>query len=63
MASLSLYVFCDLATIFFDASIMQVTEIKDVTRDDLNEISSTGTLKSGEKALADLRKRKLIIQK
>lgn len=27
------------------------------------EVESTGTLKSGEKALAELRKRKLIVQK
>jgi phenylalanyl-tRNA synthetase alpha chain len=46
-----------------DGLVKLVTVIKDVTRDDLNEIASTGTLKSGEKALSDLRKRKLINQK
>jgi hypothetical protein len=30
---------------------------------ELREVDSTGTLKAGEKALADLRKRKLIAQK
>ncbi|KAJ3573352.1 hypothetical protein NP233_g2483 [Leucocoprinus birnbaumii] len=40
-----------------------VTEISDTTKDDIQEIASTGTLKSGEKVLADLRKRKLIVQR
>lgn len=30
---------------------------------ELREVDSTGTLKSGEKALAELRKRKLIVQR
>ncbi|KAJ8698310.1 Phenylalanyl-tRNA synthetase, beta subunit, cytoplasmic [Pleurotus ostreatus] len=46
-----------------DGLVKSAPEIKDITRDDLLEIKSTGTLKSGEKALADLRKRKLIVQK
>ncbi|KAF9495442.1 phenylalanine-tRNA ligase [Pleurotus eryngii] len=46
-----------------DGLVKSVPDIKDITRDDLLEIKSTGTLKSGEKALADLRKRKLIVQK
>jgi phenylalanyl-tRNA synthetase alpha chain len=29
----------------------------------MREIDSTGTLKTGEKVLADLRKRKLIVQR
>ncbi|KDR83606.1 hypothetical protein GALMADRAFT_55520 [Galerina marginata CBS 339.88] len=38
-------------------------EIQDTTQNDLREIAATGTLKEGEKVLADLRKRKLVIQK
>lgn len=41
----------------------QVTDIKDTTQLELLEIVSTGSLGSGEKSLADLRKRKLVIQK
>ncbi|KZP17307.1 hypothetical protein FIBSPDRAFT_920726 [Athelia psychrophila] len=37
--------------------------IEDATQQDLREIDSTGTLKAGEKTLADLRKRKLITQR
>jgi phenylalanyl-tRNA synthetase alpha chain len=37
--------------------------IKDTTQLDLQEVNSSGTLKTGEKVLADLRKRKLIIQR
>ncbi|KAM6495768.1 phenylalanine-tRNA ligase [Amanita muscaria] len=40
-----------------------VAEIRDTTQEDLGEILATGTLKSGEKVLSDLRKRKLILQK
>ncbi|TEB35597.1 phenylalanine-tRNA ligase [Coprinellus micaceus] len=40
-----------------------VTEIKDVTQLDLKEIEQTGAPAAGEKTLADLRKRKLIVQK
>ncbi|KAJ8523491.1 hypothetical protein ONZ45_g127 [Pleurotus djamor] len=46
-----------------DGLVKLVSDIKDVTKDDLVEIKATGTLKSGEKTLADLRKRKLIVQK
>ncbi|KAH6915320.1 phenylalanine-tRNA ligase [Coprinopsis sp. MPI-PUGE-AT-0042] len=38
-------------------------EIKDVTQLELKEIQASGDLKAGEKTLADLRKRKLVIQK
>lgn len=41
----------------------QASTIKDITQIDLLEIQSSGTLKSGEKDLADLRKRKLIVQR
>jgi hypothetical protein len=37
--------------------------IEDTTQLDLREVDSTGTLKAGEKTLADLRKRKLIVQR
>ncbi|KZT19273.1 hypothetical protein NEOLEDRAFT_1142288 [Neolentinus lepideus HHB14362 ss-1] len=37
--------------------------IQDKTQLDMREVDSTGTLKDGEKALAELRKRKLIIQR
>ncbi|KAF8630340.1 hypothetical protein AX15_002990 [Amanita polypyramis BW_CC] len=46
-----------------DGLVKLVTEIKDLTRDELREVSSTGSLNSGENSLADLRKRKLIIQR
>jgi hypothetical protein len=39
----------------------QVPQISDTVQSELREIDSTGTLKSGEKVLAELRKRKLII--
>lgn len=39
---------------------MKVSEIVDATQLELREVDSTGTLKTGEKALAELRKRKLI---
>jgi len=41
----------------------QVPVISDATRNDMQEIASTGTLEAGEKVLADLRKRKLISQR
>ena len=44
-------------------TIHQVPSIQDVTKEDLREIASTGTLQSGEKVLADLRKRNLIVQR
>ncbi|KAI0269136.1 phenylalanine-tRNA ligase [Gloeopeniophorella convolvens] len=37
--------------------------IEDVTQNELRTVDSTGTLPAGEKSLADLRKRKLIVQK
>ncbi|TFY76723.1 hypothetical protein EWM64_g7290 [Hericium alpestre] len=46
-----------------DGLIKTKSEISDTTQEELREVDSTGTLKTGEKALADLRKRKLIIQK
>lgn len=44
-------------------TMCQVTEIQDTTQLDLREVDSTGSLKAGEKTLADLRKRKLIVQR
>lgn len=44
-------------------TIDQVSEIQDETKADLQEVALTGTLKVGEKTLADLRKRKLIAQR
>lgn len=44
-------------------SAAKKSSIEDVTQNDLREVQSTGTLKQGEKILADLRKRKLIVQK
>lgn len=41
----------------------QAASIDDATQKDMREVDSTGTLKTGEKALADLRKRKLIVQR
>lgn len=41
----------------------QVESIEDTTRAELEEVAKTGTHPSGEKLLADLRKRKLIIQR
>ncbi|KAJ6628749.1 phenylalanine-tRNA ligase [Mycena sp. CBHHK59/15] len=46
-----------------DGLVKITATIKDATRIDLLEIQSSGTLKSGEKVLADLRKRKLILQR
>ncbi|KAF7355441.1 Phenylalanine--tRNA ligase alpha subunit [Mycena sanguinolenta] len=46
-----------------DGLVKLTSNIKDVTQIDLLEIQSSGTLKSGEKDLADLRKRKLIVQR
>ncbi|CAL1700540.1 unnamed protein product [Somion occarium] len=40
-----------------------VSEIVDQTQLDMREVDSTGTLKAGEKALAELRRRKLITQR
>ncbi|KAF8897670.1 phenylalanine-tRNA ligase [Infundibulicybe gibba] len=46
-----------------DGLVKLVESIKDITQVDLQEIASSGTLKSGEKVLADLRKRKLVTQR
>ncbi|KAF5344093.1 hypothetical protein D9758_008818 [Tetrapyrgos nigripes] len=46
-----------------DGLIKKVDTITDTTQLELQEIQSTGDLKSGEKVLADLRKRKLITQR
>ncbi|KAG6833894.1 hypothetical protein H0H87_007905 [Tephrocybe sp. NHM501043] len=46
-----------------DGLVKLVATIQDTTQNDLKEIVSTGTLKAGEKILADLRKRKLITQR
>ncbi|KAF8076534.1 phenylalanine-tRNA ligase [Lyophyllum atratum] len=46
-----------------DGLVKLTSTIQDVTQIDLQEIASTGTLKAGEKTLADLRKRKLIVQR
>ncbi|KAF7776032.1 hypothetical protein Agabi119p4_4425 [Agaricus bisporus var. burnettii] len=46
-----------------DGLVKLVAEISDATKNDMQEIASTGTLKTGEKILADLRKRKLIVQR
>jgi len=48
---------------FMVFDLWQVTSIEDKTQLELRQVDSTGTLQAGEKALADLRKRKLIIQK
>lgn len=42
---------------------LQVPSITDTTQLEMREVDSTGSLKGGEKALAALRKRKLIAQK
>ncbi|KAF8914038.1 tRNA synthetases class II core domain (F)-domain-containing protein [Gymnopilus junonius] len=46
-----------------DGLVKATDAIQDQTKEDLQEIASTGTLKAGEKILADLRKRKLVAQK
>ncbi|KAJ7507958.1 phenylalanine-tRNA ligase [Mycena galericulata] len=46
-----------------DGLVKLVSTIKDITQLDLLEIQSSGTLRSGQKDLADLRKRKLIVQR
>ncbi|KAF8917916.1 phenylalanine-tRNA ligase [Mucidula mucida] len=46
-----------------DGLVRTTETIQDTTQLELQEIESTGSLKSGEKILADLRKRKLIVQK
>ncbi|GBE79530.1 Phenylalanine--tRNA ligase alpha subunit [Sparassis crispa] len=46
-----------------DGLVKLASSIQDATQLELREVDSTGTLKAGEKALAELRKRKLIAQK
>ncbi|EJD01428.1 uncharacterized protein FOMMEDRAFT_147949 [Fomitiporia mediterranea MF3/22] len=46
-----------------DGFVKKVASIVDATQLEMREVDSTGTLKAGEKALAALRKRKLITQK
>jgi len=41
----------------------KTSSIDDTTQHDLHEIDSTGSLRQGEKVLADLRKRKLVTQR
>jgi phenylalanyl-tRNA synthetase alpha chain len=43
--------------------VIKVSSIEDTTQKELREIESTGNLSAGEKSLADLRKRKLALQK
>lgn len=46
-----------------DDWILKAPTIQDATQLELREVDSSGSLKSGEKPLAELRKRKLIVQK
>ncbi|KAL5527404.1 hypothetical protein ACEPAG_6195 [Sanghuangporus baumii] len=46
-----------------DGFVKKIPSITDATQLEMREVDSTGTLKTGEKALAALRKRKLITQK
>ncbi|KAG8856796.1 Phenylalanyl-tRNA synthetase, beta subunit, cytoplasmic [Tulasnella sp. 330] len=46
-----------------DGLVKLTANIDDVTRNELTEIRETGSVKAGEKVIADLRKRKLVIQK
>jgi phenylalanyl-tRNA synthetase alpha chain len=43
--------------------VLKVASIEDTTQKELREVDATGTLSAGEKTLADLRKRKLVVQK
>jgi len=43
--------------------IPKVSSIEDTTQKELREIETAGALSAGEKSLADLRKRKLAVQK
>ena len=43
--------------------VLKVLSIEDSTQKELHEVDATGTLSAGEKSLADLRKRKLVVQK
>ncbi|THH12544.1 hypothetical protein EW146_g7593 [Bondarzewia mesenterica] len=46
-----------------DGLVKNKPSIEDATQQDMREVDSSGTLKAGEKALAELRKRKLIVQR
>ncbi|KAI0003097.1 hypothetical protein BJV74DRAFT_815484 [Russula compacta] len=46
-----------------DGLIKVVSSIEDTTQKELRQVDTTGTLSAGEKSLADLRKRKLVVQK
>lgn len=46
-----------------DGLVKLAASIQDVTQNELKEIQSTGTLKVGDKAIGELKKRKLVIQK
>ena len=54
---------CLRGDVSFSYNCAQAESIDDETQKDMREVDSTGTLKAGEKALAELRKRKLIAQK
>ncbi len=41
----------------------QVSSIHDTTQEEMREITTTGALDAGERAINELRKRKLVIQK
>lgn len=43
--------------------VLKVLSIEDSTQKELHEVDATGTLSAGDKSLADLRKRKLVVQK
>jgi phenylalanyl-tRNA synthetase alpha chain len=43
--------------------VIKVSSIEDTTQKELREVEISGTLSAGEKSLADLRKRKLAVQK
>ncbi|KAG8746856.1 Phenylalanyl-tRNA synthetase, beta subunit, cytoplasmic [Ceratobasidium sp. 414] len=46
-----------------DGLVKLVASIVDTTQDELKEIQSTGTLKAGDKAINELKKRKLVVQR
>ncbi|KAG8703874.1 Phenylalanyl-tRNA synthetase, beta subunit, cytoplasmic [Ceratobasidium sp. 394] len=46
-----------------DGLVKLAANIVDTTQDELKEIQSTGTLKAGDKAINELKKRKLVVQK
>ena len=63
MVSSSWWEYSSVGRCSYSTSIIQVSSIVDTTQLQMREVDSTGTLKAGEKALADLRKRKLIAQR